>query len=268
MKFKTIFTLSLFLFQFPLLAEKVSDEVHETDAIVEQTIDADKVAKLDTINDFWEKRETKEGQKIIHTYIESQPRVPMNFEIAWKMSRLVNFSVLYGLGSYAAKSDRENLLQYAFNAAGLAKQLEPNKVEGHYWYAVNLGAFGLEKGVTNVLKNAGQGRAALMQAIKINPKYHYAGAYRILGRYYKDLPSVISFGDKKVAEDYLKKANEIAPEYRLNKVYLGTLYLEMGQKKRAKEILLEAEKLPDIAGLEEELFSKRLLEAELKKIVH
>ena len=231
MKFKTIFTMSLFLFQLPLIAEEVSDEVHETEAIVEQTIDADKVAKLATLNDLWEKRETKEGQKTIQDYIQSQPRVPMDFEIAWKMSRLVNFSELYGLGSYTSKKDRETLFLYAFNAAGLAKQLDPKQVEGHYWYAVNLGAYGLEKGVLNVLKNAGQGRAALMQAIKINPKYHYAGAYRILGRYYKDLPSVLSFGDKKVAEEYLKKANEIAPEYRLNKVYLGTLYLEMGQKK-------------------------------------
>ena len=271
MKFKNmylkVFFCSIVAFPIHVYAENVKiTDSNKFDLVNKKSNQNDSNWNEKNLDDYWEKRSDKEVQKKIIQLIESQSPVPQNFEIAWKISRLASFCGNFGLGETLPNKERAQIFLYGFNSADIAKQLESNRVEGYYWYAVNLGSYGIAKGVVTVLKNAAKGRDSLLLAIQIDPKYQWAGAYRVLGRYYDELPEVVSFGDKKKAEMYLKKAVELAPEFRLNKIYLGNLYNQEGKKKEAKELFLNAKKLPDVDGAEEEVHYKKLIELNLKEL--
>ncbi len=214
----------------------------------------------------WSKRESEEEQNMILAWLQTEPKVPQNFDIAWRIARLVYFSGNFGLGEQQSRDVLVKLYSYGYKAGELAKILNSNRVEGHYWYAVDLGSYGLAKGVFKALTNAPIGRDALLEAAKIDASYQWGGPYRVLGRYYQELPSVLSFGDKKIAQQYFEKAIDLGKNYALNKIYLGILKKELGDKEGAKKLFLEAQKLPEIEGKEEERHHRQKLALELKKL--
>ncbi len=220
-----------------------------------------------SLNKAWADRETEDGQIKILKLIQSEPKIPENFEIAWQMSRLVYFSGNFGIGEKLSKDEHIKMFEFGYKTAEIARKLNPDRVEGHYWYAVNLGSYGLARGVLTALSNAKIGRDALLEASKIDPMYHWAGAYRVLGRYYQEVPGIISFGDKKIAKEYFEKAIKIAPNFRLNTAYLGALESDGGDKEKALKLFQEAEKMTDVDGKEEESHYKRNLALDIKKIV-
>ena len=126
-----------------------------------------------------------------------------------------------------------------------------------------MGKYSLAKGPLSALGHAKIGRDALLEAVKIDPTYHWAGPYRILGRYYQDLPKGISFGDKKKAREYFNKAIEVAPDFRVNLVYLATLETKHDSKLK---ILKLADAKPDLDGEIEELRYKKNLDIAFKAL--
>ena len=77
---------------------------------------------------------------------------------------------------------------------------------------------------------------------------------------------MISFGDKKIAKDYFNKALAIAPNFIVNKLNLGVLLSEEGDKAGAKKLFLEAQNLPIVDGKDEHRHYKEKLALELKKV--
>ena len=78
-----------------------------------------------------------------------QTRVKQNskdFESAWKAAR-----ARYWLGSHAPEGERRAFLEQGIAAARAAVAVEPNKPEGHFWLAANMGtlaeSFGLRQGI-------------------------------------------------------------------------------------------------------------------------
>ncbi len=211
----------------------------------------------------WDSRETTEGEAAILKLVQSEPSIPENFEIAWRISRLVYFIGNFGLGEKLTREEHLQVFELGYKSGEVAKNLEPKRVEGHYWFAINLGTYSLTKGKFTALNTAVKARDALLEAAKMDPTYHWGGAYRILGRYYQDLPPVISFGDKKKAEEYFRKAIIIAPNFRLNTEYLAILESDKNQKIKLFEL---AAKKPDMDGSIEEARYKKDHEANIKNI--
>jgi tetratricopeptide (TPR) repeat protein len=102
------------------------------------------------------------------------------------------------------------------------------------------------------LKIVNTGREAVEKAIAIDPGYHWAGPYRVMGIYYREAPRWISFGDKGKSEQYFEKAVQLHPEYRLNLVYLGDIKNDLGDKRDAKALWLKAQAMPPVDGIVEE----------------
>jgi tetratricopeptide (TPR) repeat protein len=221
---------------------------------------------VESLDKAWEQRETKEAQEQIYSFVKEQLLVPKDYEIAWRVARLVYFCGNFGLGENLSDSEHVKMFLYGYKAGELAKKLNTNRPEGYYWFAVDLGSYGLAKGIFSALSNATAGRDALLEVAHIDPNYHWAGAYRILGRYYQEVPSFISFGDKKKAEDFFQKAIKLAPNYVLNKIYLGILYSELGRKEEASKIFKDAESMPDIDGKNESIKFRAKLKESMKKI--
>ncbi len=216
-------------------------------------------AGLDTA---WKNRHSSTARSEIIAYIQTNPIIPDDFESAWKLARLVYFVGNFDVPKSLKKKELMQIFQVGYEAAEIAQELKPNKVEGYYWYAINLGKYSLTKGKFAALGSAKEGRDALLKAAELDPTYHWAGPYRILGKYYAEVPSSISFGDKKIAEEYYKKSIELAPEFRLNTMYLAKLVKD---KKEKKALFEAAESKKDIDGVTEESVYKMILSKDMKK---
>lgn len=179
------------------------------------------------LDECWDKRQDKLNQKIIADYLMSEPEVPNNYEIAWKTARLVSFIGNFGVGEdrFVKSKEGVKLFSYGANAGKIAYKLEPNKVEGYYWYATDLGSYGLAKGILSAASNAGDGMDALKKAKAIDPTYEAYGSSRILGRYYQELPKLFG-GNMDKAFDLFEEAVKKAPKFANNWIYLGHYYLK------------------------------------------
>lgn len=220
-------------------------------------------ATTQSLDTAWENRNQLATQEQILKFLQSNPKIPNDFETSWKIARLVYFIGNFGLGDTLNQNEQMQIFEVGYHAAEIAKNLEPKRVEGYYWYAINLGKYSLAKGKLTALKNAKIGRDALLEAAQIDPNYHWGGPYRVLGKYYQDVPSGISFGDKKIAEEYFKKAVAISPNFRLNSLYLSRLSTD---KKQKMELLDSAEKKDDLDGSIEETRYKNLIATEINQL--
>jgi hypothetical protein len=82
-----------------------------------------------------------------------QSRLQQNakdFESAWKLAR-----ARYWLGGHAPDDQRRAFLDQGIAAARAAIALEPEKPEGHFWLAANMGALAESFGVRQGLKYRG-----------------------------------------------------------------------------------------------------------------
>jgi len=190
-------------------------------------------------------------------FLKKKAILPDNYEVLWRMSRLSYYGGFFALTKDAASDDKMNVFQVGTETGERARRLEANRVEGHYWYAVTLGGWGIAKGILKALSSAGPMRDALTEAIKIDPKYHFAGSHRIRGRLYNKIPGVISFGDNQKAADDLKKAIALAPESKLNHLYMAEVQAKVQSKAEALKTLEFAKSLPDVVGVAEEAAYRR-----------
>lgn len=181
---------------------------------------------INLLDKLWNNREHKTNQEIIASYLMTEPNVPNDFEIAWRTARLVYFIGNFGIGieKFVDSRDGVKLFKYGYKAGEIAKTLKPNRVEGYYWYAVDLGSYGLAKGIITAASNAKSGMKALENALAINPDYQGYGSSRILGRYYQELPRIFG-GNKEKALFYMKNAVDNSPKYKDNWLFLGRFYL-------------------------------------------
>jgi len=122
--------------------------------------------------------------------------------------------------------------------AGLASiRLSPSCAECQFWTAINMALYGQSRGVVSMLFTLGEIRERLLGSAKLDPTYVQGGAYRALGMIERKLPGVLG-GSSQRAEDYLKKAIQVAPEEPLNYLFLAQFYAEdANDTKQAKLII-------------------------------
>lgn len=198
-----------------------------------------------------------EVQSKIVEFLKKKPALSDDFEVSWRIARLSYYGGFFALPKGATSEEKMEVFQVGVDAGDKARRLSASRVEGHYWYAVTLGGWGIAKGILNALTSAKPMREALNEAVKIDPKYHFAGPLRVRGRLYNKLPGVISFGDNKLAMEDLKRAVDLAPESKLNHIYLSEVQNKLIGKVEALKTLDFAKTLPDVVGVAEESAYRR-----------
>lgn len=206
------------------------------------------------VDNCWNNREDTTNQKIIADYLMTAPAVPSNYETAWKTARLVYFIGNYGVGEKRFVNSDEGVTLFDYGAkAGLAAQaLNANGLEGYYWYAIDLGSYGLAKGVLAAASGAKDGMAALQKAKAIDASYQWYGSSRILGRYYQELPGMFG-GSSDKALALIKASTDSAPKFKNNWVFLGQYYISVSQYDKALDACKTALSLPAVDGKYEEM---------------
>ena len=123
---------------------------------------------------------------------------------------------------------------------------EELKMQGLYWYGVNLGKHGKTKGMFASAGNIPKLKEAMNTIINMGYEDIYSyGAYRVLGRLADQTPGILG-GSKKKAQKYLAKAFENTrledtsvevSVHGLNNIYYAEVLEEMDSKEQACRIL-------------------------------
>ena len=147
-----------------------------------------------------------------------------DFESAWKLAR-----ARYWLGGHADEKERKAFLESGIAAGRRAVAIQPNRPEGHFWVAANMGALAESFGLRQGLKYRGDIKNELMTVLKLDAAFQQGSADRALGRWYLKVPGLFG-GNKKKSEEHLRKsltynANSIASRF-----FLSETLLEMDRK--------------------------------------
>jgi tetratricopeptide (TPR) repeat protein len=157
-----------------------------------------------------------------------------DFESAWKLAR-----VRYWLGGHAPEQTRKAYLENGIAAGRQAIALAPNKPDGHFWVAANMGALAESFGLRQGLKYRGDIKDALEQVLKLDAAFLQGSADRALGRWYFKVPGLFGGSDKK-SEQHLRKALAYNPQSIITLYFLGETLIELGKKDEARLCLQKA----------------------------
>lgn len=124
-------------------------------------------------------------------------------------------------------------LERGENVPAAAAQLEEADVPAMYWYATNLGRWGLLRGITTVLANVPDIKAIMDRVEELDPTYFYGAPDRYFGVYYTKLP----FGNPDLAQARarLERNIEEYPTYLESRVLLAEDYGFRTQEREVSE---------------------------------
>jgi tetratricopeptide (TPR) repeat protein len=150
------------------------------------------------------------------------------FEAAWKLAR-----ARYWLGGRAPEAERKGLLEGGIAAGRAAVAIEPNRPEGHFWIAANMGALAESFGLRQGLKYRGDIKNELLTVLKIDPAFQHGSADRALGRWYFKVPGLFG-GSNQKSEDHLRKSLTYNTNSSSSHFFLAETLLEMGRTADAR----------------------------------
>ena len=156
---------------------------------------------------------------------------PDDFDSAWKLAR-----ARYWLGHHAPERERKALLEQGLAAARRAAALEPQRPEGHFWIAANMGALAESFGLRQGLKYRGAIKDALLTVLKIDPAFQRGSADRALGRWYFKVPGLFG-GSSRKSEEHLRRSLTYHPESTISRYFLAETLLGMDRRADATQEL-------------------------------
>jgi tetratricopeptide (TPR) repeat protein len=165
---------------------------------------------------------------------------PNDFESAWKLAR-----ARYWLGTNGLpQAQRRAALEAGIEAGRTAVRLQPNRPEGHFWIAANMGALAESFGLRQGIRYRGAIRDELNTVLKIDAAYMDGSADRALGRWYYKVPGLFG-GDKKKSETHLRKALSYNPNSVITRLFLAETLIELDRTAEARKELEAALAAPE-----------------------
>jgi hypothetical protein len=178
---------------------------------------------------------------------------PQDFETAWKLAR-----ARYWLGGHASEADRKKILEDGIAAAKTAASVRPDRPEGHFWLAANMGALAESFGMRQGIKYRGAIKDALLTVLKIDPAFQEGSADRALGRWYFKVPGLFG-GSNQKSEVHLRQSLTHAPHSTASHFFLAETLFDLGRGVEARTELqkvLDAPIDPDWAPEDREFKEK------------
>jgi tetratricopeptide (TPR) repeat protein len=143
---------------------------------------------------------------------------------------------------------RKAAAQHGIVLARRARELKPDRVEGHYWYAIDVGLLA-DVDRTYGLNAVGEMNEALKCAIELDERYDFAGSLRLLAILHLRSPAPpMSIGSPRKGLRLLQHAVELFPDYPENYLYLAEALRDTKKPAEARKALdkvLQAPPWPD-----------------------
>ncbi len=176
----------------------------------------------------------------IPLYIKAVEANPDSYEANWKCSRAHREYADHALeGEYEGWKD----LCKEYGKKGMeygekAIELEPEKIEGHYYFGLSAGTYSDGVSILKALAEGLKGSTedAFYKAYDI--MYDIGGPMLAIGRFWHKLPFPMK--NKRRAEKYYKERHEYFPDDPEGLVYYAELLIDRRKKKEAKPLLEKA----------------------------
>ena len=134
---------------------------------------------------------------------------------------------------------RRESAQHGIVFARRARELKPDGVEGHYWYALNVGLLA-DVDRSYGLNAVGEMETALKRAVELDERYDFGGPLRLLGILHLRTPQPpASIGSPRKGLKLLQRAVELFPDYPENYLYLAEALRDNGRADEAKAALVK-----------------------------
>jgi tetratricopeptide (TPR) repeat protein len=164
---------------------------------------------------------------------------PADFESAWKLARMQ-----YWLGTQGLpQARRRSALEQGVTAGRAAAELSPQRPEGHFWLAANMGALAESFGLGQGLKYRKPVKDALELVRALDPGFLQGSADRALGRWYLRVPALLG-GSTRKSEAHLRQALSYDADSIITRVYLAETLEALGQRDAARQELRRALSTP------------------------
>jgi hypothetical protein len=158
-------------------------------------------------------------------------RNPRDFTSAARLAR-----VSYWLGNHAPAEERKALLEKGITAGRTAVAIEPDRPDGHFWIAANMGALAESFGLRQGLKYRGEIRSELMTVLRLDPAFQDGSADRALGRWYFKVPGLFG-GSNAKSEEHLRRSLTYQPDNTASLYFLAETLIALKRQADAREIL-------------------------------
>ncbi len=180
---------------------------------------------------FEQREDLAKLREAVKTLAQARHADNRSYEVEWTYAKYSYF-----LGK---QSETEKEIDTAFKEgekAGLmASRIEPNKPDGFFWFAANLGEAAKRAPMTVGLKRIDEIRDAMKKVIELQPDYQGASAFDGLARI--ELETGIIGGKTEKAIEYLEKGLELEKNNSNLRLNLAKAYLRVDRDKEAKEQL-------------------------------
>jgi tetratricopeptide (TPR) repeat protein len=154
-----------------------------------------------------------------------------DFDSAAKLTR-----TYYWLGRHAPDDERRGFLERGIAAGRRAVALEPNRPEGHFWFAANMGGLAESFGLRQGLKYRGEIRDELMTTLRLDAAFQQGSADRALGRWYYKVPGLFG-GSNAKAEEHLRRSLTYSPENTASLYFLAEVLIATKRGPEAQAVL-------------------------------
>lgn len=153
---------------------------------------------------------------------------PGAFDAAWKLARAD-----YWLGGHAPQTERRAWFEQGIEAGRKAAALQPNRPDGYFWMAANMGALAESFGLRRGIKYRKPIKDALEAALRLDPAFQQGSADRALGRWYFKVPRLFG-GSRALAEQHLRASLKFNANSTVSHFFLAELLLDDGRKAEAR----------------------------------
>ena len=153
-----------------------------------------------------------------------------DFDVEWKFAQ---YSYFLGSREGVDDDEAEKVLKRGLTGANIAKRIQPDKPDGHFWYAAILGAQSKRSPVTVGVVSVKKIKKAMNRVIEIDPSYQGASAYDGLGQLEMGTRGLAG-GSAEKAVEYLEKALELNKNNSYIRLHLGEAYLAVNKDAEAK----------------------------------
>ena len=158
-------------------------------------------------------------------------RATSDFESAWKLARIA-----YWIGKHAPQSERRPALERGIAAGETAVRLMPDRPEGHFWLAADMGALAESSGIRDGLKYRGRIKSELERVIAIDPDWQEDSAGAALGQWYFEVPWLFG-GSREKAEGRLRYVLTRFPQSKTALSFLADVVASDGRFDEARALL-------------------------------
>lgn len=154
-----------------------------------------------------------------------------NYQVEWTFAKYNYF-----LGKFSPNEDESQVaLKQGRDAGKIASRVEPEKPDGHFWYAANLGELSKRSPITVGLRAVDEIKESMNKVVELEPGYQGASAYDALAQV--ELATRVKGGDSQKAVELLEKGRALAKENPNIQLHLAEAYLAVKRDADARKQL-------------------------------